>query len=353
VSLGETSDYLSETADRSFAEVDRRRGRRGEISAPQAVGLAIAIVTTAVLVGHAVPTVGAPVSGLLLGVLIGLPLRLGAAARQTTAFIARYGLQAAIVLLGATLQIQQVLRVGVRSIPVMIATLLIALFVARRVGRALKVTTRLQTLVGVGTGICGASAIAAISGVIGATEIEIAYAVSTVFAFNIVAVLLFPPLGHWFGLGQSAFGVWAGTAVNDTSSVVATSYAFGNQAAAHAVIVKLTRTTMIIPVVIALASRTRRETNRRPVHARSVFPWFIIWFLAAVLINSSGVIPRGTSPHLSQGSSILITVALASVGIAADVGQLRAIGYRPLVLGLCVWSAVAITSLLLVTALGE
>jgi uncharacterized integral membrane protein (TIGR00698 family) len=145
----------------------------------------------------------------------------------------------------------------------------------------------MQTLVGVGTAICGASAIAAVSGIVAATEIEIAYAISTIFVFNVIAVVLYPPLGHLLGLDQHAFGLWAGTAINDTSSVVAAAYSYGTPAGHVAVVTKLARTTMIVPIALGLAFLQARRSGggpRRPVWR--LVPVFLLWFLLASALNS-------------------------------------------------------------------
>jgi len=176
-------------------------------------------------------------------------------------------LKCAVVLLGATFGLAQIGHIGRSSLPLMLGTLVIALAAAWLVGRALGVGSNLQTLVGVGTAICGASAIGAVSGVIGAAESEIAYAISTIFVFNVVAVVLYPALGHLLSLSQHTFGLWAGTAINDTSSVVAAAYTYGHSAGGVAVVTKLARTTMIIPIVLGLAAvHARRATSeRRPL----------------------------------------------------------------------------------------
>ena len=146
----------------------------------------------------------------------------------------------------------------------------------------MEIPYRLKTLIGVGTAICGGSAIAAISPIIEADEMEIAYSISTIFLFNIIAVLIFPPLGHLLGFSDKAFGLWAGTAINDTSSVVAAGYAFSNAAGAYATIVKLTRTTMIIPIAIIYsiitAYQKKKEANKDSevnFSLKKIFPWFI------------------------------------------------------------------------------
>jgi uncharacterized integral membrane protein (TIGR00698 family) len=307
---------------------------------------ALGVAAVAYPLGVRMPLVGPAVLALVLGVGAAAVRAPGAPARPGLRFAAKYVLQAAIVLLGATLGLRQVASVGAATLPVLAGTLAAALAVAVVAGRALGVQERVRALIGVGTGICGASAIAAVSGVVDATEAEIAYAVSTIFVFNLVAVVLFPPVGHLLGLTQSAFGLWAGTAVNDTSSVVAAAYAYGQSAGAHAVLVKLTRTTMIVPVAAALAlARPRGEGAR--IRWRAVVPWFLMWFLAAAALHTVGVVPPALVAASRQASVVLITVALAAIGLSTRIGDLRRAGHRPLLLGTLVWAAVALTSLAL------
>ncbi len=303
---------------------------------------AAAVAAAAAPVGWAEPLVGAPVVALALGVAV----RAGVGDRPPLgpgiAFSSRYVLQAGIVVLGATLDLGEVATVGGSSLPVLIGTLAAAFVAAAAAGRALGIASPLRTLIGVGTGICGASAIAAVSTVAEVSQVEIAYAISTIFAFNLVAVLLFPPLGHLLGMSQSRFGLWAGTAINDTSSVVAAAYAYGQTAGSHAVLVKLTRTLAIIPVVVFLAVR-----RRRTVRFARIVPWFLVWFLLAAAADSSGLIPHGAHHALRVAAVALTTVALAAVGLGTSLGAIRRAGVRPLLLGMLVWSAVAGSSLLL------
>lgn len=309
-------------------------------------GLAAAGAVTAVAwpLGRLEPLVGAPVLALALGIAVAAWRPPATSLRPGLAFAGKYVLQAAIVTLGATLSLGRAGSVATSTLPVLLATLAAAFLVAALAGRALGVPPRLRTLIGVGTGICGASAIAAVSGVVAATEAEIAYAVSTIFAFNLVAVVLFPPLGHLLGLSQSGFGLWAGTAVNDTSSVVAAAYAYGPAAGAYAVLVKLTRTVAIVPVVAALAVAARRE-----VRWLKVVPWFLVWFAVAAALDTAGAIPAGAHHALQQLAIVLITVALAAIGLSTRLAHLRTAGARPLLLGTLVWLAVAVTSLVVQT----
>lgn len=296
---------------------------------------------------HVVPLLGPPVLAILLGIGVSLVRRPPPSAATGIAFSSTVLLQLAIVLLGSTLALGQILRVGARSLPVMLGTLAVALVGAALVGRALGVSSRLRTLVGVGTGICGASAIAAVAGIVEATQAEIAYAISTIFVFNIVAVILFPAIGRLLHLSQHGFGLWAGTAVNDTSSVVATAYAYGHAAGAHAVVVKLTRTTLIVPIALGLSAV---RASRRP--GRLVPPFLVLFVLASAL-DTEGLVGGGARRVLADVALALITAALAGVGLGADLGAMRRAGPRPLLLGAILWMFVASVSLALQTATGQ
>ncbi len=297
-----------------------------------------------------VPLLGAAVLAIVIGIAISLTRRPGPASAPGIAFASTVLLQVAIVLLGTTLGLGQILRVGARSLPVMLGTLAVALAGAALLGRVLAVSPRLRALIGVGTGICGASAIAAIAGIVEATGTEVAYAISTIFVFNIVAVLLFPPLGHLLNLSQHGFGLWAGTAVNDTSSVVAAAYAYGHAAGAQAVVVKLTRTTLIVPVALGLWAFRARGRAAPP---RRLVPWFLVGFVLASVLNTMGVVDDSARRPLAHAALVLITVALAAIGLASDLGRMRHIGAHPFALGALLWVAVAGTSLLLQAISGQ
>jgi uncharacterized integral membrane protein (TIGR00698 family) len=325
-------------------------------SVPPAPGLAAAglVVAAALPLGALLPSLGAPVIALALGILAATVRPPAPALQPGLRLGGRSVLQAAIVVLGATLGLRSVASAGVQTLPVLAGTLAAALLATIAGAKLLRVSGRLRTLIGVGTGICGASAIAAVSGIVAATEAEIAYAVTTVFVFNLVAVLLFPPLGHLLGLDQASFGLWAGTAVNDTSSVVAAAYAYGNAAGAHAVVVKLTRTLAILPVAgaLALLARRRPAADAASPSWRAIVPWFLVWFVVASALDTAGAVPRAAQGTLHEASVVLIAVALASIGLQTRIRDLRRAGHRPLLLGTLVWVAVATASLAIQAATG-
>jgi uncharacterized integral membrane protein (TIGR00698 family) len=307
-----------------------------------APGLTVAVLVAAIatVAGAVFPLVGAPVFGIVLGTLAAavVPACRGARFADGYAVAGRSVLQLSIVVLGAGLSLRQVVEVGVGSLPVMLGTLTVALGGAWLLGR----------LIGVGTGICGASAIAATSAVVKPRQADIAYALGTIFTFNIVAVLLFPPLGHLLGMSPHAFGLWAGTAINDTSSVVAASFAYGGDAGTFGVVVKLTRTLTLIPIVIVLAVlRARRSANGHEVSLpwRKIVPVFLLGFLATATLATIGVVPASWHAPLATVATFLITTALAGIGLSLRLSDMRAAGARPLLLGGLLWLAVAASSL--------
>ncbi|HUH40456.1 MAG TPA: putative sulfate exporter family transporter, partial [Castellaniella sp.] len=255
---------------------------------------------------------------------------------------------------GFSLSLGQVVDTGGASLAVTLVTLSVAFVVAWLLGRWLGLTDRLCTLIGVGTAICGGSAIAATAPIIQADGHETALALSTIFLFNVVAVLLFPFLGHLMGLSDAGFGLWAGTAINDTSSVVAAGYSYSVAAGDAATIVKLTRATLIIPVCLVLAAwvawRARQSGAR--VSLLRIFPWFILWFLGASALHTLDWVPAVLQGPLQQGSQFLIVMALTAIGLSSDLRHMVAAGVKPILLGLGVWCAVALGSLGMQALLG-
>jgi uncharacterized integral membrane protein (TIGR00698 family) len=327
----------------------RRAARRARAIAP-GFALALAVAAVATVVGQYVPLIGSAVPGAVIGAAIAIAVKPGARLAPGVKWASTFVLQCSVVLLGAQLSIAEAARVGVSSLPVMLGTLAICLGAAWLYGRLLGVPGDLRTLIGVGTGICGGSAIAAVSPVIEAASTDVAYAISTIFLFNIAAVLVFPLLGHALGMSQQSFGLFAGTAVNDTSSVVATATTYGAAATSHAVVVKLVRTLMIIPICLGLATLTARK--HRPAPARmsprrvlKLVPWFLIGFVLVAAVNSAGVIPAGAHAPLEHASVFLVSVALSAIGLSTNVAALRKAGHRPLLLGALLWITVATASL--------
>jgi uncharacterized integral membrane protein (TIGR00698 family) len=309
-------------------------------------GLIVVALISAVAtpIGWFFPVLGAPVAAVLIAAVVGNAVRHTDRWQAGASFTGRRLLAASIVLLGANLSLQDVGRIGLHSLPVLLVSLTAAFVVSAVAGRWLGVRGDVRTLIGAGTGICGASAIAAVSGVVRVAQADVAYALGTIFAFNVIAVLTFPALGHLFGLNQHHFGLWAGTAVNDTSSVVAASTVYGSSAVQYATVVKLTRTLAIVPVCAVLGRRGRRE----PSDGRIPVPAFILGFLVASALDTVGAVPAAWHGPIRTGSTVLITAALAGVGLGVRWVTVRQAGVRPLLLGGLVWIGVAATSLALI-----
>ncbi len=316
------------------------------IKALPGLALALLVALIASWLGGRLPVVGGPVFAILIGLAIASVRPLPAPFAPGASVASKLLLQVSIVLLGANLSLMQIVRGGEASLPVMLGSFVVVLIVAYVAGRALGLDRDLRRLLGIGTAICGGSAIAALSSVIDVDASDVAYALGAVFLFNVVAVLTFPALGHLMQLSQSAFGLWAGTAINDTSSVVAAAFSYGHAAGADAVVVKLTRTTLILPVVLFYAwKRIVARTDGEAIDWRKIVPWFILWFLAASALDSFGLIPAALQSPIQRAALFAIVVALAGVGLSSDVRRIRASGVRPLVLGAILWIAISLTSL--------
>jgi uncharacterized integral membrane protein (TIGR00698 family) len=313
--------------------------------------LTLIISIIAYFLGNLLPIIGAAVFGIIIGILIRNLFKIPIIFNYGINFSSKRILQFSIILLGGTLSLTQIAKTGISSFFVMLFTISIAFIVAFTVGKLLKIDTNLKSLIGAGTAICGGSAIAAVSSVIDADEHEVAYSISTIFLFNVIAVLIFPPLGHLLGLSDYGFGLFAGTAINDTSSVVAAGYTFSNAAGDFATIVKLTRTTMIIPIslifmVYIIITKKREAGNDVKFNIRKIFPWFILGFIGMALINSTGIINQTLSFYIKESAKFMIVMALSAIGLKTDIKSMIQTGIKPLILGFIVWFSVSITSLL-------
>lgn len=303
--------------------------------------------------------IGASVIALFIGMLINAFYRPNAATAPGIKFTSKKILKFAIILLGASLNIRTVLTVGRFSLTVMVFTLATCFGLGALIGKALGLNWKTSSLINAGTGICGGSAIAAIAPVIDATDIDIAYGMSATFLFDTVMVVVFPILGRWMGLSDAAFGLWAGTAVNDTSSVVATGYAFSEAAGDFATMVKLTRTLSIIPAVLVFAAINlhikRREQSQDPtvkVSIKAIFPWFILGFLAMSALTSLNLIPTGLASSMKQLSKFLMVAALAAIGLNTNFKALCRSGAKPMLHGFIVSLLVVLVAIAVEYAIG-
>lgn len=305
--------------------------------------------------------IGASVIALFIGMLVNRFYPPNAATKPGIRFTSKKILKFAIILLGASLNIRTVLTVGRFSLTVMVFTLATCFGLGALIGKALGLNWKTSSLINAGTGICGGSAIAAIAPVIDATDLDIAYGMSATFLFDMVMILVFPLLGRWLGLSDAAFGLWAGTAVNDTSSVVATGYAFSEAAGDFATMVKLTRTLAIIPAVLAFAAigvhKRKQEAAADAdaavrVNMKSVFPWFILGFLAMSTLCSLGVIPAALAAGLKSASKFLMVAALAAIGLNTNFRELCRSGAKPMLHGFIISLLVVLVAIAVEYAIG-
>ena len=296
--------------------------------------------------------IGASVIALLLGMLINSfckPTWLAPGLKFTSKKI----LKLAIILLGASLSVNVILSVGKMSLMVMVFTLLTCFGGGYLVGKALGLNWKLSNLISAGTGICGGSAIAAIAPVIDAEDRDIAYAMSATFLFDMAMIVLFPIMGRWMGLSDMAYGLWAGTAVNDTSSVVAAGYAFSEGAGDFATMVKLTRTLSIIPTVLVFTfinlrlkkKQSINTTAGKKVNIMKLFPWFIVGFIGLAIINSMGYIPANVSACAKDISKFLMVSALAAIGLGTSFKEVRKSGFAPMMHGFIISALVVVVAI--------
>lgn len=299
--------------------------------------------------GHVPPAtaklIGEVIFSVLLGLIVGNVFRIPKFADAGIAFAFQTLLRTAIVLLGTTFSFATAVSIGSRALVMVVVLMTLALITAHVLGRLLGVSGRLATLIGVGTSVCGNTAISAVAPVIGAKDEETSFAIATNTLFGTLAVLLYPALGHALGMTDAAFGTWAGAAVNDTSQVVATGFAFSAGAGTVATVVKLTRNTMMGGVIVVLgllyAGGGKGTAGSLGQRFRQSVPMFVLGFLGMCLLNTLHVVSWGShqlgrdlTVDAQSAAKFLILVALAGVGLGTRLDAMRRIGMRPFWVGL-------------------
>ena len=309
-----------------------------------------ALAVPATYLGKLFPVVGAPVFAILFGLAAAFWKR-PAFFQPGIQFTAKKILQYSIILLGFGMNLFEILAVGSQSLLIIVSTIGTALITAYILSRIMNIERDIATLVGVGSSICGGSAIAAAAPVIKASDKDIAQSISVIFLFNVVAAFLFPALGDMLGFTDTGFGMWAGTAINDTSSVVAAGQtwasAHGSDTALnYATIVKLTRMLAIIPICLGLAYITSKTKNTAAdVKITSIFPMFILYFVIAAIFNT---LAGESLPVLAQLPAIgkfMIAMAMAAIGLNTNLVSLVKSGGKPILLGLVCWIFIALVSI--------
>lgn len=327
---------------------------------------ALLIAAVAVFIENLLPIhiIGGAVIAMFIGMAFNPLVKKTSFLSSGLKFTSKKILKFAIILLGLSLNINTILNVGKMSLVVMIFTLLTCFGGGYFIGRALGLNWKLSNLISAGTGICGGSAIAAIAPTIDADDNDIAYAMSATFLFDMAMIILFPIMGRALGMTDQAFGIWAGTAVNDTSSVVATGYAFSEGAGDYATMVKLTRTLSIIPTVIIFAfvnvhlkkKELARASQTADIKANfsvaKIFPWFILGFLAMAVVASVVNIPAEIVSHTKAISKFLMVCALAAIGLNTSFASMRKAGIRPMLHGFIISALVVVVALLVEICMG-
>lgn len=331
--------------------------------------LCLLIAVPSWFLGKQFPIIGGAVIAIIAGMIITLFIKDKSSFESGIKFTSKKILQWAVILLGFGMNLTVIVKTGKQSLPIIISTIAVSLIIAYLLHKAMHIPGRISTLVGVGSSICGGSAIAATAPVIDADDEEVAQAISVIFFFNVLAALIFPTFGKLVGFATDtgeAFGIFAGTAVNDTSSVTAAAstwdsiWNLGSATLDTAVTVKLTRTLAIIPITLVLALiRTRYEKKNgesgKKVSLKQIFPFFILYFVAASVITtiavSMGVNASVFSP-IKELSKFFIVLAMAAIGLNTDIVKLVKTGGKPIIMGFCCWVGITGVSLLMQHILG-
>lgn len=328
----------------------------------QGILFCIAIAIPAWFLGKAFPVVGGPVFAILMGIILNRVIKRTDSIQPGIQYTSKKILQYAVILLGFGMNLSDILAKGKQSLPVIVSTITTALILAFLLYKILKTPVKTSVLIGIGSCICGGSAIAATAPVIDAGEEEIAQSISVIFLFNIAAALLFPVLGGILGLSNEGFGLFAGTAINDTSSVTAAAAAWdgihGSNTLEAATIVKLTRTLAIIPITLILSVWQMRKAGKENskeeggFQLKKIFPFFILFFVLASVITTVFALPAAVTAPLKDLSKFFIIMAMAAIGFHTDIVKLIKTGGKPIFMGFCCWLGISFVSLLMQRILG-
>ena len=298
-----------------------------------------------------IPMVGV-LSPMILAITIGVTFRntvgMPAQAKAGVTFSLRRILRVAIALLGLQLTAAQVVEVGATGIAIIALTLISTFSFTVWLGRVIGVEAKLAELIAAGTSICGASAVIATNTVTRAPDEDVAYAVACVTVFGSIAMFLYPLLPGLLNLTPHAYGLWAGASIHEVAQVVAAAYQEGQSAGEFGTVAKLSRVMMLAPVVIALGLLASRRAPQDAGQAKPPIPWFVLGFLVLVALNSLVSIPADAKAMLVIGTTFLLSMALAAMGLETDIGKLCAKGRKPLLLGLAAFAFISIFSLILV-----
>ena len=325
------------------------------------VAICFAVAGLSVLLEKLIPgeLLGASIIALFMGTIINSFFH-PAWMKPALKFTSKKVLKGAIILLGASLSVNTILSVGKMTFFVMIFTFAMCFGGGYFIRKLFGLNWKLSNLISAGTGICGGSAVAAIAPVIDADDKDIAFAMSSTFLFDMIMIALYPLMGKALGMSDIAYGIWAGTSVNDTASVVASGYAFSEVAGDFATMVKLTRTIAIIPTVLVFAyigtrikqKEMKEANNGQKVNLLKIIPWFIGGFLLLAILNSVGFIPVAISGILKKTSKFLMVSALAAIGLGTSITDFKKAGLAPMFYGITIDTLVTLTALIVIWCMG-
>lgn len=321
--------------------------------------LCLIIAIPSFYMGKLFPVVGGPVFAILAGMVITQLIKEKGKFKAGITFTSKKILQYAVILLGFGMNLSDILSKGSQSLPIIISTILTSLIISFAMFKLMKMPSKISTLVGVGSSICGGSAIAATAPVIEASDEEIAQSISVIFLFNIVAALIFPALGSILGLSNEGFSIFAGSAINDTSSVTAAASAWDGIHASNtldgATIVKLTRTLAIIPITLVLAiyrSKKAKDDAQSTFSFKKVFPFFILFFILASVITTVFNLSVEVTAPIKELSKFFIIMAMSAIGLNTNIIHLIKTGGKPILMGFCCWVGIALICLSMQGLLG-
>lgn len=301
------------------------------------IALVFMIGVLANSLGKDFPLIGGAVIAIIIGILVRNFLRIPAVYTEGISYTLKTLLKTAIVLLGFGLSYASIFQLGYEAILLVIIAVLSGILFTFILAKLFKLGGNIPILVSLGTAICGATAIVTSSPIVRAKEEETAYAINTIFAFNVLAVLFYPLIGHLFSMPDDIFGMWAGVAIHDTSSVVAAGYSYSSAAGDTSVVIKLIRTLMLVPVTLILSiiiSMRSKGSTTNKVKMSKVFPTFILFFAGAVAINTIFSLPTSLTSVTDGVAKFLILMVMASVGLGTDFKKIKSVGLRPLFVGL-------------------
>ncbi len=300
------------------------------------LSLTAIIALISILINTSFPELSSVLIAVLIGLILNNTIKISEMYSPGIGYSGNKLLKLGIILLGIRLSFFEILGLGGTALIIIITCIILALTLVIKLSQKFQVPPRLATLIAIGTAICGNSAIVAASPVIKAKDEEVAFAVGTITIFGLSAIVLYPIIGGALALTDSQFGVWAGTAINDTAQVVAAGFTFSQESGEVATVVKLTRNIFIAPVILLFSYISAKESSQKAdkVNLVEIFPWFVLGFLLVALIRTTGILPEFIISTISFMSNFLIVMALAGIGLGIRFSSMRGLGLKALFTGL-------------------